>query len=262
MRLWWPSVALLVSACSGPPGGSGHDAAMPDAASADAALADAASTDRAAPDAALQITIIATPPSLTLTEGSVTPGLVMIRLRDQPGSDVVVDLTLADPTQASVAPTQLRFTPSDFAAAQAVSLLAIQDRNLVSSSTTLTASAPGAAPATVTLQINDQDDGVIAVSPTALALDEGSSANLQVGLSFETASTDFTITLAPSLAGKLTVTPSSVTILHTDPPLSRQTVVVTALDDADLVDDALTLTLSSPGNLPSVTVPIAVTDDD
>ena len=40
------------------------------------------------------------------------------------------------------------------------------------------------------------------------------------------------------------------------------TITVTALDDADAVDDVHLMTVSSPGNAPTTTLSIVVLDDD
>ena len=207
-------------------------------------------------------TIAATRSAVSLSEGGAAQS-VGIFLQEPITAPLVVDLRVADPTAAAVVPSQLTFTPADFGVAQQVAVTAIPDDDTTPSSTTLVSTAPGATPATVSVQILDDDSQQLLVSPTSppyVRLDEGGSATFQLALAFRPA-TDLSVTVTPNLPGELAIAPNPVII----PRASYSTPVLITLsapEDADLDNEGVTLTLASPGNAPDASLLVLLQDND
>ncbi len=253
---------LAACGCGASPGSADAaavDAAPPDAPPPDAPPPDAPPPDAAEPDALVPppLRILATPASLMLVEDEVTPHEVSFKLDRWPSADVLVDLALTDPRKASLGVSQLRFTPTDFATPHLVAVMASNDDDAAPESLTLTASGPGLVSASIPVLIIDNDDQRLAVSPTNASLVEGQSMTFEMWLTLRV-TTDIPVMVSFDTPAELVASPTPFMLGYP----ARVTITVTALDDADAVDDVHVMTISSAGNAPTVTLSISVLDDD
>ena len=181
------------------------------------------------------------------------------RLAAQPvGGNVTVTITGAgDGITAS--PTTLRFTPTNWSAAQTVTVSAAEDANTDNESVTLTHTPTGAdygggmgAAAEIVATAAENDTPSLRVDPTMLTVEEGSSASYQVRLNTQP-SAGVTVTVGGA-AGAVTVDTdgdatgdqSTLTFTTTDWD-EDQEVKVSAAEDDDGTDETLTLGHTATG---------------
>jgi hypothetical protein len=208
--------------------------------------------------------------------------VINVVLTVQPASNVVLAVTSADPTEVTVAPAQLTFTPGNWSVAQAVTVTGVDDSDVDGDqTTTVTVSvvagasddAYDAVPAqTVTVTNTDDDATGFTVSETGgstVVSEDGGTDELTVVLTAAPASSvvlnvtsaDATeVTVSPS---RLTFTPGSwstaqvVTVRGVDDDFvdGDQVTTVTVAVDAAASDDAY------DGAAPQ-TASVTTTDDD
>ena len=201
------------------------------------------------------------PSSITVAEGSTTPGTFTVRLNQMPSGNVTVNLASANTMAATVmGSSTLTFTSANFATPQTVSVLAVSDDNTLPETTTINVTSAGLTARSVTVNVTDDDSQRIVVNPTSLSVLEDGSTTFAVHLAFNPAST-ISVLIASSNTMKATTTPTSLTFNAAN-FATDQTVTVNGIEDADLANESVTLLLSSAGNAPSVTVPVGVTDND
>ena len=206
------------------------------------------------------------PSSLSVTEG--TAETYAVRLLSGPAEPVTINIVESGGI-LSVSPRTLHFAASNWDESQQVTVQADLDDNSIDETTTLIHTATSADPgysgtsATLPVTVIDRDVLSLEVTPDALTMDEGASAEFTVKLSAEPESevtvriprfTDPSLRRNPSM---LTFTPSTW-----DAP---QTVTVRAAEDANAVDesDSITLTASSNGfGGATQTVTVTVIDND
>ena len=116
------------------------------------------------------------------------------------------------------------------------------------------------------VQITDNDDKGILLSPTSLVVTEGGRATYTVALDSEPTS-DVTVTITGHARTDLTLTPTTAMLTFTPSTWDRtQTVTVAAGDDGDALNDSALLTHRAVGaaEYASVTasLSVTVTDDD
>ncbi len=198
--------------------------------------------------------VLASPASLDLTEGG--SANVNVSLRWQPATSVTVAVSSNNPGVA-VNPMVLTFTPANYATTQPVAVSALQDADAAPGSAALTLSTNGASSATVNVSVTDDDPLLIQTGATVVALGEGSSALLGVRLSAQPLATT-TVSVSTSDAGAAVAAPATLTFTTMDWAISK-TVTVSGVADADVANETVTITVSSPG-LASVPVTAYVTD--
>ncbi|MBZ0231359.1 MAG: hypothetical protein K8M05_03350 [Deltaproteobacteria bacterium] len=200
------------------------------------------------------------PTTIAVAEGGT--GTFGVRLSYQPGGNVVVAVTVAagNATDISAMPTTLTFTPQSYATAQHVTVTGLQDTDTTNESATVVVSSTGLTSRNVTVNVTDDDSLGIVVSPTSMMLSEGgASGTLMVSLAAMPAS-NVTVGLQSNPGGVVTLGASSLTFTPIN-YATPQPVTVTAVQDADGIDNTTTIHLTSPG-LDEKTVPVAVDDDD
>ena len=215
----------------------------------------------------------------TVTENGASD--IEVSLATQPSANVDVAVTISAPSEATVATTALTFTPTNWSTPQTVTVT-VTDDNITEPEETFTVTFTttstdrdygGLAPeAQVTVPANDPPGLLVVTDPLtdpdspSLTVDENGTATFEVSLA-----------TAPLFAVTVTVTSDNTTVATVDRSSltftptgwdTAQTVTVTGTDDADISDEATSVTLdpsSVDGDyniLPDATVAVTVTDDD
>ena len=229
---------------------------------------DAEYTVRVADDDAPEGTMIIAPPQgLSVKEGA--SGTIRVSLSAAPNADVTVALSKPDDAAIAFDRTSLTFTTSDWNDGQAVVVSAAHDEDTENDSATITLTATGginAPEVKVVVRVEDDDPvGGLSLSPAGtLEVVEGGSAVLGVSLSSEpTASGDVEVLLS-NTDPDLTLTPATLTFTEENWNRERS-VILSALDDEDVVDgsDTITLVITGGGNyaqVPDMSVPVRILD--
>ncbi len=203
------------------------------------------------------LALVVTPTTLTVNEAAT--GTFTVALNRAPTSAVTVNVTTADRTVATVAPSTLTFSPTDFSTPQTVTVTGTHDSDTQDNTTSVTLSANGVDNVNVAVTVKDIDVQTIQIQPATLTVLEGTTGSLDVRLGFMPQA-DVTVTIATSDATAATVSPATLTFTSANFALSQR-VTVTGVVDADTVDAHPTLTFTSAG-VPDATVAVTVTDKD
>jgi hypothetical protein len=199
--------------------------------------------------------IVATPASVEMFEGSTA----------------VVNVHLAQPIMApvtvsafnfgniDVSPSSLTFTPANYQVDQAVVIHTQQDVNTDDTTGLLRLSAPGMAARDINVQVQDDDVLQFVTSTGGLSVAEGLSVTFGVRLSAPI-STTIPASIVSVGGGSFTVVPQQLTFTPQNSD-TFQTVTVTGIHDDDILDNSGLLSLVAP-SLPTVTIPVTVTDID
>lgn len=208
-------------------------------------------------DSATVGTIVTTATNLTVNEGgSVTFG---VSLTNQPAGDVTVQIMAGAPSELAVTPNVLVFTPANYAVPQVVTLAALQDADVTDELITLSLSGGVLPLANVTVAIADDDVQAILTTASNLTVAEGGTAIFGLRLAAEPAAA-VTVQILSSDTGAVVVSPA-VLSFHPINFSTLQTVTVTGIQDVDLDNEAVTLSLTGPGIAPT-SVAVIVTDND
>ena len=207
------------------------------------------------------------PTSLTVNEGGTNTYTVV--LDTQPTATVTV--TIVDPTDnadVTANPASLRFSTSNWATAQTVTVSADEDGDPLEDTATVTHTVSGGDYAAITAQdvavtVTDNDTPGVMVLPTSLTIDEGGSGMYTVELNTQP-SGDMMVAISSNNTD-VTVSSSPLTFTTTNWN-SAQTVTVTAGQDADAADDKATLTHNPSGadygSVSNAILMVTVTDDE
>ena len=184
---------------------------------------------------------------------SVAPtGPVMVAISGHAGTDLTLDRT------------SLTFTTTNWSDAQMVTVTAAEDDDFQNGQETLTLVAEGGGYDGETHEIAvtvDDDETAELVAPLVLSVPEGESTSFDVVLSAVPTGT-VTVSVQAFLNADLSRDPETLTFTTTNWS-DVQTVMVTAGQDSDFVDDQETLTLTAEGGgYDGETHEIAVTVDD
>ncbi|MBF2756095.1 MAG: hypothetical protein ISN29_12705, partial [Gammaproteobacteria bacterium AqS3] len=190
-----------------------------------------------------------------LVEG--TSAQFRVRLLSAPIADTSVSLVSSN-SEVTLGAASLTFTPSNWSADQTVTLTAVQDADGNDDSAQIQLSGNGIRPASVSVEITDNDTIRLNLSATSQRLTEGGSGSFDVSLQ-----------AAPSAAVKITLssTNSDVTLNPTELDFTTsnwsaaQTVTLSAAQDADTLEDQAVISLSGT-SVVAATVSVTVVDDD
>ena len=228
-----------------------------------------------------KVGVTASPTALTVTEASGTghTATYTVVLDSEPTADVTVTPASGDTGAATVSPTTLTFTATNWSTTQTVTVTGVNDDIDSDRSTTITHTAAGdgydAVPAadrdTVAVTLTDDDKVGVTASPTALTVTEasgtGHTATYTVVLDSEPTA-DVTVTPASGDTGAATVSPTTLTFTATNWS-TTQTVTVTGVNDDIASDRSTTITHTAAGDgydaVPAAdrdTVAVTLTDDD
>ena len=197
--------------------------------------------------------VTVSPTALPVTEEDTTGARYTVVLDTQPTANVTVTVAGHAGTDVTPSPTSLTFTSTTWGTAQTVTVTAGDDADTANDAVTLTHSAASTDTGyegitidgvAVTVTDNDTAPGVT-VSKTALTVTEEDTtgASYTVVLDSQPTAT-VTVTVAGHAGTDVTPSPTSLTFTTTTWG-TAQTVTVTAGDDADTANDAVTLTHSA-----------------
>ena len=211
--------------------------------------------------------LVVAPSSLDLIEGAAGKTFT-VKLATEPTASVTVSLTREDSGAASVSPSSLTFTKSNYGVTQTVTVTAKQDDDAEDESTNVNLAASGgdygAESATVAVKVEDDDTSGLVVAPSSLDLIEGAAGKtFTVKLATEpTASVTVSVTSKDS--GAASASPSSLTFTTSNYGVT-QTVTVTGKQDDDAKDETTKINLAASGGDygdESATVAVKVSEDD
>ncbi len=192
-----------------------------------------------------------------------------VRLMAEPSGTVIVTIASDNP-EVTVSDASLTFTADDWYTPQAVTVLAHEDDDQDNDDATLVHRASGSdydgVEEELTVMVLDDDEAGLVVRPQALSLDEGAAGKTFTVSLATPPSGQVTVTLSQEFAldGKVSVSSLGLTFTPADWD-TDQTVMVTALDDADGSDEAGLVQLSASGGGyggKSGAVKVKVTDAD
>ncbi len=185
------------------------------------------------------------------------------------GGTVEVTPTSSDEAVATVSPTTLRFTSSNWSAPQRVTVRGVADGAANITHPTTGADYGSAPTPTVAATVRDEDAPGVRVEPTLLRMEEGASAGYRVRLNTQPAG-DVTVT-ATSGSSELTLQDGAQQVgtlaltFTTGNWNAEQRVRAQSVDDDDVADETTTVTHSVAGYAGVSSVPtlaVEVEDDD
>ena len=188
--------------------------------------------------------VTVTPTSLTVNEGGTNTYTVV--LDTQPTATVTV--TIVDPTDnadVTANPASLRFSTSNWATAQTVTVSAAEDDDSTRDTATVTHTVAGGdyasfAASSVAVTVTDNDTPGVTVTPPSLTVGEGGTGRYTVRLNTQPSGN--VMVAISSNNTDVTVPQSSSTLTFTTTSWStEQTVTVSAGQDADAADDTANL---------------------
>ena len=213
--------------------------------------------------------VTVTPTSLTVNEGGTNTYTVV--LDTQPTATVTV--TIVDPTDnadVTANPASLRFSTSNWATAQTVTVSAAEDDDSTRDTATVTHTVAGGdyasfAASSVAVTVTDNDTPGVTVTPPSLTVGEGGTGRYTVRLNTQPSGN--VMVAISSNNTDVTVPQSSSTLTFTTTSWStEQTVTVSAGQDADAANDMATLTHNPSGggygSVSNAILMVTVTDDD
>ena len=188
------------------------------------------------------------PTTLEIDEGSDTHYTVV--LDSKPTGGVIVTPSPAGDPSLTVAPPSLTFVAADWDLPQTVTVTAADDDDAADATVTVTHAVTEAdygdvKAESVTVQVLDDDERTVLLSPQEVFLDEGSDTHYTVMLGSKPTGT---VRVRPAVSNNpdVTVAPASLQFTTTTWNLA-QTVTVAARVDADGLQDAATVTHAVSG---------------
>ena len=227
--------------------------------------------DSATTESADGVTISET--SLTVTEEDTTGDTYTVVLDTQPTADVTVTVAGHSGTEVTPTPASLTFTTTNWSTAQTVTVTAATDTDTTNDMVTLTHSAAstdtdygGITIGSVVVTVADNDTDGVTISETSLTVTEEDTTGDTYTVVLDTPPTaDVMVTVAGHARTVVTPTPASLTFTTTNWS-TAQTVTVTARNDADTINDTVTLThsaTSTDSNYSGITIgSVVVTVED
>jgi hypothetical protein len=238
----------------------------------------------AVPNVAVTITdnesagITATPTAGLVTTEAGSTATFTVRLDSQPTASVVIGLSSSDPSEGTVLPSSLTFTPSQWSIAQTVTVSGVDDfvvdGDIAYSIVTAPATSAdpnygGVNPADVAVTNTDNDSAAIEVTPISglVTTEAGGTATFTVRLGSQpTASVSIGLTSSDTSEG--TVLPASLTFTAANWN-TLQTVTVSGVDDFVVDGDIAYSIVTAPSTsadpnyvLNAADVSVSNTDND
>ena len=205
------------------------------------------------------------PTSLSVDESGTTTYTVV--LTAEPNGSVTVTPSSDDTGEATLSPSGLTFTSSNWDTAQTITVSGEEDDDANDETVTVSHSVSGYSGVTtaddVSVTVTDNDTAGVSVSPTSLSVDESGTTTYTVVLNTEP---NGSVTITPSSAdtGAATFSPSRLTFSSVNWD-TAQTVTVSGEEDDDANDETVTVSHSVSG-YDSVTtaddVSVTVSDND
>ncbi len=201
--------------------------------------------------------------SLTLDEGGSVSYTVALGAR--PSGPVTVAVAVSDGAGVELSSASLMFSADAWNVAQSLTVTALEDADIADETGALSHTASGGGydgvSAEVSVSVSDNDDPSLAVSESSLTLDEGGSVSYTVALG---ARPSGPVTVAVAVSEGAGVELSSASLMFSaDTWNVAQSLTVTALEDADSVDETGSLShTASGGGYDGVSAEVAVSVSD
>ena len=209
--------------------------------------------------------------SLRVDEGDASGESYTVKLASLPSGSVTVAVSGHADSDVSVSATSLTFTTANWDTVQTVTVSAGQDADAVDDTVTLSHGASGGdygsvSAVTVAVTVDDDETAAIDVSVGSLRVDEGDASGESYTVKLASLPSA-TVTVAVSGHSGTDVSVSATSLTFTTANWDTvQTVTVSAGQDADAVDDTVTLSHGASGgdygSVSAVTVAVTVDDDD
>ncbi len=207
------------------------------------------------------------PATLSLTEGGAV-GSFTVALATLPTQPVTVSVTSGDTAAVTVSPASLSFTAANYTTPQTVTVTAVQDPDAANEEITVALAGSGGEYGTVTgsatVSVTDDDTPGLTATPATVTVTEGGDPGSFTVVLITEPISPVTVSVASADAGAATVAPA-VMVFTADNWSTARPVTVTPVDDADLANESVTVSLTASGGLyGSVTgaVSVTVNDDD
>ncbi len=182
-----------------------------------------------------------------------------VSLNTQPSAPITMNLTSNSTGAVAVTPAVLNFTPANWATPQTIVLTGVEDDNVVNDDAVITAESIGLPTLSLTVHAIDNDTLSLYTSVNLINLIEGANSTFGVKLTAQP-SADTTVLIGSPDTGAVTVLPTSINFTPANWN-TLQTVTVSGVNDVDVADENVTLTVTSSG-LVSSNINVHVTDDD
>ncbi len=214
--------------------------------------------------------LVVEPTSLEMDEGGLAGFEVKLATRPTGAVTVSVSLPAAVAGKATVSPATLTFTASNHGAAQPVTVASEQDDDVEDETFAVALSASGGGydgvSASVDVAVKDDDGPGLVVVPPVLEVREGGSEAFAVNLATQpTATVTVSMSVTSREGGAASVDgPASLTFTTANYAAPR-TVTVPGEQDADSLDERMTVSLSASGggyDGLTASVDVTVKDDD
>ena len=204
----------------------------------------------------------------TLTEGSNKTGTYTVKLAAEPAASVTVAVASQDEGAATVSPSKLTFSTSDYNTAQTVTVSPVDDLDGENESVTIANTADagyGSVTASATATVTDDDSKNLSISPISGTVTEGSNTPVTYTVTLSALPTNnVTVSVSSGDTNAATVSPSKLTF-STSNYNTNQTVSVSGVDDSDGRDESVTISHAASGggyNNVSENYTANVADDD
>ncbi|MDX2091336.1 MAG: hypothetical protein SFX73_25985 [Kofleriaceae bacterium] len=194
----------------------------------------------------------------TLNIGESGTGVIQVRLTAMPPAATTVTITSSD-TGAATVTASVPFTTSNWGVYQNVTVTGVADADAADETVTLTFKATGLADKTATVTVDDDDNQAIVTDVSSVAVTEGGTATFNVKLGAQPTATTV-VTIGSSDTGAATTAPTSLSF-DTATWNTNQLVTVTGVQDSDLLNESVTLTLTAP-SIANKTVTANISDND
>ena len=206
---------------------------------------------------------------VALTEGG-SAGSFTVALSHVPTAAVTVAVASGDTGAAAATPATLSFTPTNWNAAQTVTVTPVDDADAGNEALSVSLAASGVeydeVAGSVSVTVADDETASLAVAGGPVALTEGGSAgSFTVALS-HVPTAAVTVAVSSGDAGAATVSPAELTFTADDWEMA-QTVTVSPVDDDgdDAANETVTVALAASGveyDEVAGSVTVTVADDD
>ena len=209
--------------------------------------------------------LVVDPDSLTISEDG--SGTFEVSLATRPSAQVSVTVSSGDSGAVSVSWGTLLFTTGDWSTARSVTVGGVDDADaddeLVTVTLTASAGDYGGVAAEVDVSVTDDDTAELVVDPDSLSISEDGSGNVSVSLATRP-SASVSVRVSSGDADAVSV-PSQAVVFTTGNWSTARSVTVEGVDDADALDELVTVTLTASGGDyggETATVAVSVADDD
>lgn len=210
---------------------------------------------RGTPAGIVEIETAAT--NLTVLEGS--SATLGVRLTAQPTATTIVTIGVSDTSKATASPSTLNFTTANWSIFQTITVNGVSDANAIDENTTLNLTSSGLSNRTVNVTVTDDDVQDIVLSTTALTVGEAGNGTFNVRLAAQPVA-NVIVTLSSANTAKATISPPTLTF-STSNWNTPQTVTVNGVNDADVVNESVNMSVAST-SLTTRSVTVTVIDDD